>query len=124
MSVLIKGMDMPSGCDDCRLFFCQGGWYDDDKVEPYKVYICQAANEFFYDSHDDEVQPDITVRQDFCPLRDKLKVRSKPVKIVGAGFYDQNGNEIERWIGNFEGETFESKCVEEKRTNVENDKKH
>ena len=48
MSVLIKGMDMPNSCNECRLLSKYGVWYDDK-------FICHGADEVFYDSHDDEV---------------------------------------------------------------------
>lgn len=69
MSVIIKDMDFPSNCEDCRM--CVTQWTQDDN--PMSFAYCSAAEKFIAkasDGTDITVSTAILSKVDWCPLVD------------------------------------------------------
>lgn len=69
MSIIIKDMDFPSNCEDCRM--CVTQWTQDD--DPTSFAYCSAAEKFIAkasDGTDITVSTAILSKMDWCPLID------------------------------------------------------
>ena len=91
MSILIKGMEMPKNCDECR--FCVNGFTEDapmyecavQSYENVSVLVESGGKPFDF-------------RPDWCPLTElPPHGRLIDIKSVEYGKFTTVGNEYQRW---------------------------
>lgn len=81
---------MPDSCQNFRFLNVATESYEADGkvIDPCFIMTCIADKRIIYNSYENRGLPPLKQRADFCPLRDKLRVRSKLSRIVGGRFYE------------------------------------